>query len=1004
MRLSFGSTGGRMRWLLLACVPGVLAWTGAAHALTEQDFEGAAGGYELLNVNGVDGAPAAVLDEGGNAFLRLAPGGPTSHNTITFSQVELAAPRVVADFEFRITPVTGAADGIAFAFLNTAEYPAAAVPPAGVAEEPNFAGSIAVAFDVWPSGGEPGEQHLSIHYGGRTYAFGLAMSDAHLPEIATSGWFAARVSIDFEGDSAKVSVAIRGLGTRACSVVEGLKLSGVPAYDGKAWFGARAGGVLSHFDLDDVRVAASAPSETGSFTSAECLPAIPIHASLLPNSEILFWDRHDYTMDAGPFLLEPMTGHVEMAAHPGFDAFCAGHTFLGDELFTAGGHFLDGVGTDDAVLYDYREDHWRVEPPLNDGRWYPTVTAIGRSSAVVMSGTIDPFLGVNLVPEVYDRDSGSFRQLSTAELALPLYPWAYPVTDNRVFVAGPQQQARFLDTTGTGAWSLPISSTRAFRDYGSSVTHAPGKVLIAGGSACSVNGDCLTGGGELLPPTNSVELIDLTSETPAFAAVAPMHHARRQFSLVTLPDGSVLAIGGTASGTGNDGTLGVRAPEIWDPAANTWTLLEPMMVTRIYHHTALLLPDARVFVAGGGHPLGPESGDQSDYEILSPPYLHTGRPRPQIGVVSPYLEFGESFRVYGQSVSAPTFTLVRLGAITHGFNQSQGVVPNLPATPVDGLTGAYDVALPDVSAFAAPGPYLLFMLDDGVPSIAAIVTVQGPRAPDTGGGEGGASGAAGEAGAESGGGGASQGGHGGQDPATGGTAGAPASGGAPGAGGSNGGAPSEGGAPSDGGADAGGADGGGTDGGAPSAGTGGDAADGGTPGEGAGGAPAPTGGSAGSSSNPDENHPPIPQSTTLIVAAGASADGTLTAVDLDTGDTLRFSLPDPAEGELGTLSLSTNGSFTYTAKPTSGTDVRRFSVSDGEASRNGTLTIFIHDAATVPPHDHGGCGCRLAPERNTSQGLGVAAAFALLALMRRRASARRHLGASERDAKVVGGA
>ena len=71
-----------------------------------------------------------------------------------------------------------------------------------------------------------------------------------------------------------------------------------------------------------------------------------------------------------------------------------------------------------------------------------------------------------------------------------------------------------------------------YRDYGSAVMYAPGKVLVMGG------GD---------PPTNTAEVIDLNQPSPTWRYVGSMAFARRQLNATLLPDGNVLVTGGTSS-------------------------------------------------------------------------------------------------------------------------------------------------------------------------------------------------------------------------------------------------------------------------------------------------------------------------------------------------------------------------------------------------------------------------------------------------------------------------
>ena len=69
--------------------------------------------------------------------------------------------------------------------------------------------------------------------------------------------------------------------------------------------------------------------------------------------------------------------------------------------------------------------------------------------------------------------------------------------------------------------------------------------------------------------------------------------------------------------------------EIWNPDTETWTTVASLQNGRLYHSTALLLPDGRVLMAGGGQLPGSIAVNQTNAEIYSPPYLFKG-PRPTI--------------------------------------------------------------------------------------------------------------------------------------------------------------------------------------------------------------------------------------------------------------------------------------------------------------------------------------------------------------------------------------
>src|SRR5262249_29793677 len=134
--------------------------------------------------------------------------------------------------------------------------------------------------------------------------------------------------------------------------------------------------------------------------------------------------------------------------------------------------------------------------------------------------------------------------------------------DGRVFVAGPQRTGRYLDTTGTGAWSDAASSSLLYRDYGSAVEFSEDKVLIVGGNPRDAGTPPLT------LPSASAELIDLTAGTPAFQPAAPMTTGRRHLNAIVLPNDTVLVTGGSSAPGFQEPSGAVLYPESWDPTTN----------------------------------------------------------------------------------------------------------------------------------------------------------------------------------------------------------------------------------------------------------------------------------------------------------------------------------------------------------------------------------------------------------------------------------------------------
>jgi len=143
---------------------------------------------------------------------------------------------------------------------------------------------------------------------------------------------------------------------------------------------------------------------------------------------------------------------------------------------------------------------------------------------------------------------------------------------------------------------------------------------------------------------------------------------------------------------------------------------------RLYHSSALLLPDGRVLVAGGGRTTGGTAPtDQLSAEIYSPPYLFKGA-RPTISSVPSTLPYAANFTVTtADALQISSVAMIRLGAVTHAFDQNQRYVP----LTFQQVTGGLTVQSPTSGNLAPPGYYMLFIVNStGVPSVASIVKIQ----------------------------------------------------------------------------------------------------------------------------------------------------------------------------------------------------------------------------------------------------------------------------------------
>jgi hypothetical protein len=247
--------------------------------------------------------------------------------------------------------------------------------------------------------------------------------------------------------------------------------------------------------------------------------------------------------------------------------------------------------------------------------------------------------------------------------------------------------------------------------------YLPGQVLKSGTSATT---DVSNVAAEA-----STYVLDMTEPSPGWRQTADMAFPRAYHTLTVLPDGNVLVTGGGVTTEGKDVSAAVYEAELWSPAAETWQTMAAMQVPRLYHSTALLLPDGRVAVAGSGDSYG--GPDQTTAEFYSPPYLFHGA-RPAIESAPSEIPYGAIFAV-GLDDDSPvgSVALVRPGAVTHQFDEDQRYLSL--AFQQSGSTLSLEA--PTSATLAPPGYYMLFVLNAaGVPSVAHWVRLPSP-AEDT---------------------------------------------------------------------------------------------------------------------------------------------------------------------------------------------------------------------------------------------------------------------------------
>ncbi|MCI0349421.1 MAG: DUF1929 domain-containing protein [Acidobacteriales bacterium] len=442
----------------------------------------------------------------------------------------------------------------------------------------------------------------------------------------------------------------------------------------------------------------------------------PIHVALLRTGKVLviagsgnvagnlnyragIWDPQ-----SGSFTTQGLT----------WDMFCNGMSVLPDgQVLVAGGtlEYDPFLGESRASLYDPSTGNFTDIQDMAHGRWYPTTTVLGNGSMMVFSG-FNETGGTNNAVEIYTPGSGWSAEF-VAPWTPPLYPRMHLLPNGKVFYAGPSINSHLFDPV-TRTWTLNYARTvrGSSRTYGSTVLLP---LLAADGFMAKV----LTAGGGN-PATATTEIIDFSAATPAWANSALMSAGRIQMNAVILPNGKVLLLGGSVND--ESAASASLAADLFDPATGTMSSAGAQLFPRLYHSVALLLPDGRVWVAGGN----PERGSYEQHiEIYSPAYLFTtgGLPatRPTISFAPSGIGYGGTFDVQTpDALNIGSVALVRPGSSTHAFDMDQRMV-GLSFTASGGLLTVNE---PPSGNTAPPGYYMLFLVNNaGVPSIANFVQV-----------------------------------------------------------------------------------------------------------------------------------------------------------------------------------------------------------------------------------------------------------------------------------------
>jgi hypothetical protein len=426
------------------------------------------------------------------------------------------------------------------------------------------------------------------------------------------------------------------------------------------------------------------------------------------------------------------------------DTWCSSGQFLPDGTLLQTGGDLDGLRKI-RKFQPCEADGFCNWVELKDvelvhGRWYATNQILPDGSVAIVGGR-----ATSTIEYYPPRESGPVLFPFLAEVEDKqmdnLYPYVHLLPNGHLFIFA-NNKAVLYD----------YEANKIVRDY-PPLNGGPRNYPSAGSSAMlALQGDFSTAVIVVCGGAQFGAFIEKSTDTPAhgscgrIVATAPdpvwemedMPFGRVMGDMVMLPTGEVLIINGAQAGT--QGFEMASNPCLYpllyrpdQPLGLRFMTLNPGTVPRMYHSTANLLPDGRVLLAGSNphvfYKFEAEFPTELRIEAFSPEYLSLDRAnlRPMIEGIPETVSFGESFDV-SVSVSLPVVGIVEVNMgsapfATHSFSQGQRLVKLAVTSAFPDGDHRYKIqcTAPPNGMVAPPGYYMVFAVNQGVPSVARWV-------------------------------------------------------------------------------------------------------------------------------------------------------------------------------------------------------------------------------------------------------------------------------------------
>jgi hypothetical protein len=446
---------------------------------------------------------------------------------------------------------------------------------------------------------------------------------------------------------------------------------------------------------------------------------------------------HSINFDVASSKIRPLTVQT--------DTWCSSGAFQADGSLTQTGGWNDG-GTSVRKIGFAGGDDWKEYPgSLAEIRWYASNQILPDGRQIVIGGRRQ--FNYEFVPR--RAGEGAHEMPLLAQTSDPgaennLYPFVHLSTDGNLFIFANQDSIMFNYKTGKEVRRFPrlAGGPRNYPSSGSSVLlpitardgYKAAEVLICGGAPAGSYQN--TGAGKYTPAIQTCGRLVITAANPQWK-IENMPSSRVMGDMLILPTGEILIINGAKLGTAgwHSSREPALAPVLYNPGLRRFQEMAATTIPRLYHSTALVLPDGKVLVAGsnpnqGYSFAGVMYATELRIEKYSPPYLYNGynNRRPQIvliGNTNP--KYGAAFKVTFKVASAPAGVAFHLYAppfVTHTYSMNQRMLI-LGSTAPAAAGGQYvsTVTAPPSAVTAPAGYYLLTVINGGIPSTSAWVHI-----------------------------------------------------------------------------------------------------------------------------------------------------------------------------------------------------------------------------------------------------------------------------------------